>query len=132
VGRKNKHLPVDLDVSLEGNAGKVSRRQAIISLLAVNQTGVQASVSTGKAVTENQEKKITANVKQVVNTVPQWQIQNIGKRDIIINGQRVATASSHALTHGSMIEFPGELRFLFQINQVETDRWIQRVIKAKE
>lgn len=126
IGRTNKHMPVDLDVSLEGNAGKVSRQQAIIQLLAINQKGSLTSVSTGKAATNEQEKKVHVSVKETLTMVPQWQIQNIGKRDLYVNGERVATNSSHMLTQGNMIAFPGELKFLFQVNQGETDRWIQK------
>lgn len=126
IGRKNKHMPVDLDISQEGNAGKVSRQQAIIQLIAINQTGTLTSISTGKAPGEGEEKKINASVKQVVNTVPQWQVQNIGKRDLIVNGERVSTNCSHALTHGSLIIFPGELKFIFHVDHVQIERWIQR------
>ncbi|KAL0480253.1 microspherule protein 1 [Acrasis kona] len=124
LGRKNKHLPVDCDLSLEGNAGKVSRQQASITLQTATRKEQLAGISTGKQTSGDEERRIGVSVVTEDITVPVWSIQNLGKRDLLVNGQQVVGNASCELVHNAIVVFPGDLKFMFTIDQIQCEKWI--------
>lgn len=117
VGRKNSEFQVDLDLSLEGEAKKISRRQATIYIVAITKTKTsQSAIGSGKKSSSKKSKNITV--------IGQFKIKNIGKRNILVNNEAIAPEQEKILHHNCLLEFPGGLRFVVHINQAEVDKWL--------
>ncbi|KAL9653640.1 hypothetical protein ABK040_009117 [Willaertia magna] len=127
VGRKNSNFTVDIDLSTESeDVGKISRKQAILTLnykveeiqptKTVAMTGLNEDMSDRYLVLEESvepEKKVNFT----------FTLKNVGKRDILVNGEKIESNSEKVVPHQSLIQFPGGLKFVFKYNYHGLDEW---------
>lgn len=123
IGRQSQNNKVDIDLSLEGDAGKVSRKQAILRIVPVPSNEILTTVATG---TDDQHKKhIKTASKHGRAYAAQFQLQNVGKRDILVDGVAIKSQSQTILKgDSSSLVFPGNLHFTLKINRNDVNVWL--------
>jgi len=123
IGRQSQNNKVDIDLSLEGDAGKVSRKQAILRIVPVPSNEILTTVATG---TDDQHKKQIKTVSKPGRAYEaQFQLQNVGKRDILVDGVAIKSQSQTILRGDSCsLVFPGNLHFTLKINRNDVNVWL--------
>jgi hypothetical protein len=122
IGRQTASNKVDVDLALEGDAGKASRKQGILKITAVASTDVLTTVATG---TEDQKKQVKVLQKPGRMYEALIQLQNIGKRDILVDGTPVKSGATITIQNDSTaLIFPGNLQFNLKINRNDVNQWL--------
>jgi len=132
IGRKNSGFDVDIDLTLESEEGvrKISRKQAVLTLTynIEERPLMKTIVATGETDDKYNRiadvEEVTRNVNGNTSVVFNFILKNVGKRPILVNGEKVEADCEMAVPHQSLIQFPGGLKFVFKWNHTGLQNWM--------